>query len=64
MCIRNIYVVFYVGLEMESLNMWIYMDRDGFLIFEAVLLALLTVGKKYRIITSALHCHSRFECFT
>lgn len=46
MCIRNIYVVFYVGLEMESLNMWIYMDRAGFLIFEAVLLALLTVEKK------------------
>lgn len=64
MCIRNIYVVFYVGLEMESLNMWIYMARAGFLIFEAALLTSLSVGKKYRIITSALHCHSHYKCFT
>lgn len=30
---------------MESLNMWICMGRAGFLIFEAALLALLSVGK-------------------
>lgn len=39
-------MVVYVGLEMESLNMWTYMDRAGFPIFEAALLALLSVGKK------------------
>jgi len=46
MYIRNMHVVFYVGLEMESLNMWIYMDRDRFPIFEAGLLVVLSVGKK------------------
>lgn len=39
---KYIYVVFYVGLEMESLDMWIYMERAGFLNFEAALLALLS----------------------
>lgn len=39
-------MVFYVGLEMESLNMWIYMARTGFLIFEAALLTSLSLGKK------------------
>lgn len=58
--------MFYVGLEMESLNMWIYMDIARFLIFEAVLLTLLSVWNKKRkgIITSALHCCSRYKCFT
>jgi len=64
MYIRNMHVVFYVGLEMESLNMWIYMDRDRFPIFEAGLLVVLSVGKKKKgIITSALHCHSCYKCF-
>lgn len=49
---------------MESLNMWIYMAWAGFLIFEAALLTSFSLGKKYRIITSALHCHSHYKCFT